>query len=494
MFCGQTHVQQTIWELRRRRMSYSAIIRSVQGLQYNYQVCTCLYRTALGYPWYIGYKGGSDPYLARCDEMLLVNYLSENCLANDCVRTFEVLEAAQCLKRTRHEEAVSLLLGIECDDLAQRISLDVDEPSRSWLNDFCMRNGLKLSSVSDVQKARYKNAYFENLAEFMGKIAPILAATPADLLFNCDETMLSGKRRYKGVTLEGVRAIAPVDDMSHHMSALVTICANGTRVPQLFVLSRLCSLPESLRGLASRCWFASSSNGWITRNLFTLWAINFAHWLQIYRLQLPSEIRNKPAVLLLDGHSSRKNHAAISYLARHNVTVIVLPAHVTHILQPFDVGIAGPYKAEFKKSVIRILQKVTETCRSPTDALRTATVLAAFEAYDSTVTFENCRSAFRAAGICPLSVDVMRENPFVLDGRSDSQVAGYQVGGRVLTSPEELETLARECGPQAVGLLIPGVFQSLMLCAPLTSGRQLSRLHPQLIRGIDGSLQEITFD
>ena len=152
MFCDQTGAQKTIWELRRRKMSYSAIIRTVQGLQYNYQVCSCLYRTALGYPWFIGYKGGSDPYLSMYDETILVNYLTENCLANDCGRTFEVLDAAQCLKRTRHEEAVSLLLGIGCEDLAARVNLDVSEPSRSWLNDFCQRNGLKPSSVSDVQE------------------------------------------------------------------------------------------------------------------------------------------------------------------------------------------------------------------------------------------------------------------------------------------------------------------------------------------------------
>ena len=74
------------------------------------------------------------------------------------------------------------------------------------------------------------------------------------------------------------------------------------------------------------------------------------------------------------------------------------------------------------------------------------------------------------------------------------QVAGYQVSGRVLTSPEELETLARESGHQAVGMLMPGVFQNLILSASLTSGRQLSPLHPQIVRGIDGKFEEITFN
>lgn len=493
MFCGQTKVQRDIWDLRRRGTPYSAIIGAVPGLKYNYQVCTCLFRTALGYSWFIGYTGGSDHYLSVQDEKILAEYLTENCLANDCLRTFEVLDAAKCLKKARHEQAVLLLQGIRCPELAAKVNLDVTEPARSWVNDFCQRNGFRITSVTDIQKARHKNAYFGNLAEFLNRIAPVIVNTPAELVFNCDETMLSGKRRYKGVTLEGVPAIAPIEDMPHHMSALVTISATGARVPQLLVLSNLCSLPDSLSQFQSRCWFASSGNGWMTRNLFTLWAMNFSHWLQMYRLQLPKSIRDKPAVLFLDGHSSRKNYDAMSYLARHNVTVIVLPAHVTHILQPFDVGIAAPYKAEFKKSVLRGLQKVTDTCRSNTDALRTATVLAALEAYDRTVTFQNCESAFRAAALFPLSINAMRRNAFVLDGRCDIPVNGYQISGRVLTAPDELQILSGQNGGNA-GMLLPAAFQSFMQCGALTSGRQLTPLHPQLIRQVDGSLREFTFD
>ena len=98
------------------------------------------------------FRGSPDIAEAPLKLMILVNYLTEDSLADDCVTTFEVLDAAQCLKRTRHEEAISLLLGIGCDDLASRVNLDVAEPSRSWINDFCQRNGLKPSSVSDVQE------------------------------------------------------------------------------------------------------------------------------------------------------------------------------------------------------------------------------------------------------------------------------------------------------------------------------------------------------
>jgi hypothetical protein len=57
-----------------------------------------------------------------------------------------------------------------------------------------------------------------------------------------------------------------------------------------------------------------------------------------------------------------------------NVNILVIPGHTTHVLQPFDVGIAAPLKTEFKqqlKQEINLLAaELTGRQRTKANALR----------------------------------------------------------------------------------------------------------------------------
>ena len=57
-----------------------------------------------------------------------------------CVRTFEVLDAALSLKISRNIWARKQLLSIGCLNLMEEIDQSPNEPSRSWVNDFCIKN------------------------------------------------------------------------------------------------------------------------------------------------------------------------------------------------------------------------------------------------------------------------------------------------------------------------------------------------------------------
>lgn len=132
-----------------------------------------------------------------------MQFLTENCLANDCFRTFEVIEAAESMKGWMYESAIRMLWEIRCEGLAERVSIFELKPSRSWLNGFCLCHSLRISSVSEIQRARHRAGYFDKLAEFLFRINRIVAGSPRDLVFNCDEAMLSGERRYKEGCLSG---------------------------------------------------------------------------------------------------------------------------------------------------------------------------------------------------------------------------------------------------------------------------------------------------
>ena len=179
------------------------------------------------------------------------------------------------------------------------------------------------------------------------ELRDLLQRISTSLLFNADETMLSAKRTYKCLPVdENPHAVTVEPPRTQHITAMVTLSAVGESVPLFLVLSNLQHLPNSPAGLHSRAWFASSSHGWMTRFLFLDWVVCFCHWLTAYRARLGG--LTSPAALIVDGHSTRLNPAALAYLMRHNVRPIILPAHSSHITQPFDVAVAASFKSPYQ--------------------------------------------------------------------------------------------------------------------------------------------------
>ena len=68
------------------------------------------------------------------------------------------------------------------------------------------------------------------------------------------------------------------------------------------------------------------------------------------------ELRSRPLagimehrILVLDAHSSHINNIEfIEHCIQHNIHLLCLPAHTTHILQPLDIGLFSPLEAYYK--------------------------------------------------------------------------------------------------------------------------------------------------
>ncbi|XP_053395989.1 lactose-binding lectin l-2-like [Mercenaria mercenaria] len=54
--------------------------------------------------------------------------------------------------------------------------------------------------------------------------------------------------------------------------------------------------------------------------------------------------------LIHDGHASHKSSEAIKWARERGIILFVLPAHSSHILQPLDVAIFGPFKSWFQEN------------------------------------------------------------------------------------------------------------------------------------------------
>ena len=179
------------------------------------------------------------------------------------------------------------------------------------------------------------------------------------LIYNVDETSCCCNKKGKIVIPEGKYFPFVGDEQAiGHITAVFCVNAVGEAIKPLLILPSLLNLPSELKDFQTQCIFSSSPSGWMTSKIFLIWSIFFANEINERRKHL-SQIQGPKALsqacfLILDGHKSRINSTALEILYRNNIRVIVLPAHSTHIAQPFDVGLAGPLKCYFRTQNMNI--------------------------------------------------------------------------------------------------------------------------------------------
>jgi hypothetical protein len=74
-------------------------------------------------------------------------------------------------------------------------------------------------------------------------------------------------------------------------------------------------------------------------------------WLQHFILHTGSSKDSNRKVLLLDSHASHRTPEFTILADENRIFIYAFPSHLTHILQPLDVGIFHPYKHWHKKAV-----------------------------------------------------------------------------------------------------------------------------------------------
>ena len=106
----------------------------------------------------------------------------------------------------------------------------------------------------------------------------------------------------------------------------------------------------------------------------------------------------RPVLLVPDGHSSHILIELIEMARANNVTLLCLPPHTLHILQPLDVGVFKSFKTSFNKACGNYIKQ------HPGQVI-TTDVLASMvaQAYPTSFTPVNVLSSFKKAGVYPFN-------------------------------------------------------------------------------------------
>jgi hypothetical protein len=314
----------------------------------------------------------------------------------------------------------------------------VDPPRATWVHDFIERNKerLKTKSPEVLQKERILACQKEKIIAWLDMLQEMFETNQYDddLFIHMDETSCQVKphRNAQRVVSQHTTFIPLLQQPPiYHLTALFIVTAAGTHLPTPLIFPK--DYPEDILNKFDDDSFRihQTQRGWMEMDLFeTIIRGEVVDYINEKRRRAGDP--NKRALILLDGHSSRRNLQLIKDLAAMGIDVVTLPAHTSHILQPLDLGSNAAFKRALRTALSppgkrQMAAKLLPFIRSIADAV-----------YDA-LRPKIVRGGFTAAGILGgdrtrvLSHCYSELPPGVTAPPASTR---FSISGRKLTDPE----------------------------------------------------------
>ncbi|XP_053374341.1 uncharacterized protein LOC128546943 [Mercenaria mercenaria] len=300
--------------------------------------------------------------------------------------------------------------NVRLQQLAGELAFDLGKKkinkamSNNWLAGFLRRWNDRLSSVNPrkLESTRAKCATPEVLDKYFENLKQVL--TENDLLdkpqfiYNLDETGLQPEHRPPNIVANPRTKPQAITSPRSTTTTLIA-CENALRnsLPPYFVFKGKRWNPDLMKGATAGAKGVLSESGWSNGEIFQDYLKT--HFIPYVR---PTQASSQPILLIYDGHSSHKTPQLISWAKEQGLILFVLPAHSSHLLQPLDVSIFGPFKNYYYSECSTYMhqhlgQTITkyEICSI------------ACRAYLKAMTPLNIQAGFRKTGIYPLRKEVI---------------------------------------------------------------------------------------
>lgn len=175
------------------------------------------------------------------------------------------------------------------------------------------------------------------------------------LYFNADETQIILYRSSPGkaVSLNGKQLALAVDDRtSSHVTLFLTVSVYGKVVLPSCVLHGGPATYLHDKSSVPELSLYQTEKGYMEKYTFyRIMGDVFIPYVKQTRLEL-TELNpkvNQHAALVVDGHKSRYDHRTFRALQDAGISLVILPAHSSHLTQPLDLHLNSIVKAQFVK-------------------------------------------------------------------------------------------------------------------------------------------------
>jgi hypothetical protein len=212
-----------------------------------------------------------------------------------------------------------------------------------------------------------------------------------------DEKIIAGK---------GVKQVTKCTsgERGHNVTTCCIINALGAALPPAMIFPRKNFKIHMTNGAPHGPLGLATSSGWMTLEIFPQVIDHF--------IKYTLSSKEKPTLLIMDNHESHISLAVIEKAKENGVTILTLPPHCSHRLQPLDVSVYASFKAHYNSAVDNWMLH-----HQPMTIYQVAECVGV--AHDRSMTPSNIKSGFKRSGIFPFDRDVFNESDFMSSAVTD---------------------------------------------------------------------------
>jgi 4-hydroxybenzoate polyprenyltransferase len=301
---------------------------------------------------------------------------------------------------------------------AQRIIQQHGDESpigKRWFQGFLRRNpAIRTKRAKRMDSARINGATTEIIRQWFRLLAiPAIKAIKPENRWNMDEAGLMEGQGGNGMVVgsSAKRALLKKQPGSKAWTSFIEcVSATGSHLPPLVIFKGKSVqqqwYPRDLKPFET--WeFTSTPNGWTSDDTAVEW---------LKKVFIPgSQPRGprgalEPRLLILDGHGSHTTTEFMYLCFLHNIYLLFLPPHSSHVLQPLDLSIFSPLKRWFKKEM-GFLSYITDS----TPIGKENFLQCYRKARIQTLTSKNIISGWQATGLWPKCMTKPLLSPLLLE-------------------------------------------------------------------------------
>ena len=233
-----------------------------------------------------------------------------------------------------------------------------NRPGDDWVRSFKKRWSSELSFrvAQNLPANRASNANQKTVDHFFDllekKLNELEILNSPMNIWNTDETNLQASiGRQRVFCRRGSKNVQILVGDNEKTGYTVLSCVNacGIYMPPYVVYKSLHLYDTWVAGGPDGAMYNNSPSGWMEES-------QFFEWLKEIFVPNSKKYSGKH-LLIFDGHNSHISVRTIELAIENNITLLCLPAHTTHILQPLDVSVFKSVKVNWRKILTDFFQK-----------------------------------------------------------------------------------------------------------------------------------------
>lgn len=219
-------------------------------------------------------------------------------------------------------------------------------PGDEWVRSFLDRHKDLLSNraCQNISKKRAAVSC-EAVNRFFNNLTNTLAGVPPENVINYDETNLTDDPKAKLMIFrKGTKHAERIMNTSKSSVSIMFACsAKGTFLPPYTVYKAERIMDTWVIGGPIGARYNRTKSGWFDGFCFRDWLVRIA---VPYFRRLDNDA---PRVLIGDNLACHLSADTVEICEDNNIKLVFLPPNSTHLLQPLDVAVYAPMKAEWRK-------------------------------------------------------------------------------------------------------------------------------------------------